>query len=344
MKIKLLGILLFIFISTGCIPAAFAQDSLYTKYGDLLLGKIDKITSEKIYFKTAYRSAAVDIKLGEIAKVSSPAGFLLNDIRNKNWRGQLILDSTNRGMVGIKTLDSVYFFKQKEIFELAKDQKKRFRDRFKLGIDLGFTRAKSENSLSLSAGMYSRYRTRRWDTNFDFQNYAAIIGPTVIGRSSFTYNLSYILPKEWFFNGRYLLFSTTEQNLDLRRNFSLSLGRFLVHREEKVFAMSGGLVSNREKYFDNPQVFQSVEGNLNTHLSGRFGENFEAITEWGFFPSLTEKGRIRNTLSLDWKYLFLNHFNIGIHYVLNTDSDPPLETENRDFILEVKFGWTIHRR
>lgn len=338
------GLGFFGFLWISVFGKAIAQDSLYTKYGDLLLGKIEKITAEKIYFKTAYRSAAVDIKLSEVAKVSSPEGFLLNDIRNKNWRGQLILDSTHQDMVGIRMADSVYFFRQKDIYALGKDQKKRFKDRFKLGIDLGFTRAKSENSLSLSAGMYSRYRTRRWDTNFDFQNYAAIIGPTVVSRSSLTYNLSYILPKEWFFNGRYLLFSTTEQNLDLRRNFSLSMGRYLVHRDDKVFSLSGGLVSNREQYFDNPQVFKSVEGNLSTHLYGKFGENFDGMADWSFFPSLTEKGRIRNTLSLDLKYLFLNHFNIGIHYVLNTDSDPPLETENRDFILELKFGWTVHRR
>lgn len=89
------------------------HDSLYTRYGNLLLGSVEKTTTDKIFFKTAYGSSAVDIKLAEIAKLRSSTGFLLNDIRNKNWRGQLVLDSASKGLVGIRTLDSVYYFPKK---------------------------------------------------------------------------------------------------------------------------------------------------------------------------------------------------------------------------------------
>ena len=323
---------------------ALAQDTLVTKYGDLLHGKIEKITSEKIFFKTAYRSAAVDIKLTEIAHVSSPERFLLNDIRNKNWRGELVLDSANQGRIGILTEDSIYFFRTKEIFELSKDERKKFKDRFKLGIDLGFTRAKSENSLSLSAGLSSRYRTRRWDTGLDYADYAAVIGPKLVARTSIDYNLSYILPKEWFFNGKAALFASTEQSLDSRKTLSLGAGKYLIHRENRVVSISSGIVSNQEKFTDNAQTFRSVEATIASHLSGRFWEKLDLKVDWGIFPSLSQAGRIRNTIDTDIKFLFLNHFNIGVHYVLNMDSDPPIESENRDFILEVKFGWTIQKR
>ncbi|WP_288369585.1 DUF481 domain-containing protein [uncultured Algoriphagus sp.] len=321
-----------------------AQDSLFTKYGDLLLGKVERITFSQVFFKTAYRDSPVDIKLSEVSKLSSPEGFLLNDVLNRNWRGKLILDSIGQDQIGIETFDSLYFFNRKEIYLLAKDGKKHFKDHFRLGIDLGFARAKSENTLALSAGLSSRFRTRQWDTSLDYKDYAAVIGLQLVARTSVDYNLSYIFKREWFFNGKYSLFSSTEQSLDLRRTVSLGMGKNLIHREEKIWSITGGLVSNREKFTSIDNKFSSTELTFSNHLYGRFWEKVDLDLDWAIFPSLSQANRVRNTLDTSIKYLFLNHFNIGIHYVLNMDSDPPIESANRDFILEVKLGWTFHKR
>jgi hypothetical protein len=324
--------------------SVLAQDSLVTNYGDLLLGKIEKITFDKVYFKTKYRESPVDIKLKEVAKLTSPDGFLLNDILNRNWRGNLILDSAYRDQVGIQTTDSLYFFSQRDIYQLTKDEPKRFKDHFRLGIDLGFARAKSENTLALSAGLTSRYRTRRWDTSLDYRDYAAAIGAELVARTSLDYNLSYIFNREWFLNGKYSLFSSTEQSLDLRRTFSFGLGKNLIHREEKILSIAGGIVSNREQFVFGSDQVSSTEATISSHLSGRFLEKVDLDLDWAVFPSLSQARRVRNTLDTSLKYRFLNHFNIGIHYVLNMDSDPPIESENQDFILEIKFGWTFQKR
>ncbi|PZX48442.1 uncharacterized protein DUF481 [Algoriphagus chordae] len=321
-----------------------AQDTLYTKYGDVLIGKIEKITFEKLYFKTAYRSSAVDIKLNEIVNVTSSEDFLLNDIRNKNWKGSLVLDSLSNNLIGIKTPDTVYFFEPKEIFELTKDQKKKFKDKFKLGIDAGYTRAKSNSSLSLSLGLTASYRTRRWDTGLEYKDYGAIVDLTVIGRTSLAYNLSYILPKEWFFNGKILLYSSTEQSLDLRRNFTLGLGKNLIYRRAQHLSVTTGLVSNYENYSTSPDDFNSTEGMFNLNFNGRVIEHLELTSDWTFFKSFNDRERYRNSISLDIRYIFLHHFNIGIHYVLNTDSKPPVETAKRDYVFEMKLGWTLQKR
>ncbi|TNF45044.1 MAG: DUF481 domain-containing protein, partial [Cytophagales bacterium] len=277
-------------------------------------------------------------------QVKSPEGFLLNDIYNKNWRGSLVLDSLHTGQIGIQSADTVYFFDQSKIYEVSKDQKKRIKDRFRLGIDLGFTRAKSENTLALSAGLNSRYRTRRWDTSLDYQDYAAAIGEALVSRTSVDYNLSYIFKREWFLNGKASLFSSTEQNLDLRKVFSAGVGKNFIHREDKIFSLMAGIVANNERFSFTQEEFSSTEATLASHLSGRFWEKLDFNLDWSIFPSFTEPGRVRNTIDTDLKYLFLNHFNIGIHYVLNLDNNPPIESENRDFLLEVKFGWTFQKR
>ncbi|WP_339866440.1 DUF481 domain-containing protein [uncultured Algoriphagus sp.] len=344
MKNKTLFFSLLLLGIIGFCTQATAQDSLYTKYGDVLIGKIEKITFDKIYFKTSYRSSAVDIKLSEIVNAKSSEGFLLNDIRNKNWRGNLVLDSLNNDLIGIKTADSVYFFEERDIFELSRDQKKKFKDKFKLGIDAGYTRAKSNNSMSLSLGLNTSFRTRRWDTGLEYKDYGAIVGLTIIGRTSFTYNLSYILPKEWFFNGKILLYSSTEQSLDQRRNFTLGLGKNLIYRRAQHLSVTTGLVSNYENYTNSPSEFKSTEGMFNANFNGRLFEHLDLTSDWTYFKSFDDRERFRNSLSLDVRYIFLNHFNIGIHYVLNTDSKPPVETSNRDYVFEVKFGWTLQRR
>lgn len=344
MNIRMVYLFMFSLILVFFTGKATAQDTLITQYGDLLLGKVERITSSKIYFKTAYRTTAVDIKLEEVASLRSPEGFLVNDVLNQNWRGQLILDSTQVNLIGIQTKDSLYFFDQKDIYEITKDEKKRFKDRFRLGIDLGFARAKSENALSLSAGLHSRYRTRRWDTSLDYQDYASVIGETLVSRTSLDYNLAYIFKREWFVNGKASLFSSTEQSLDLRRVFSAGLGKNLIHREDKILSLMGGVVSNRERFSFRSDEFSSLEGIFSSHLSGKFWDKVNLNLDWAVFPSFSESGRVRNTFDSSLSYLFLNHFNIGIHYVLNTDNRPPIETENRDFILVIKFGWTFQKR
>ena len=345
-RMKNKALLIFFLLSTviGFSSVVKAQDSLYTKYGDLLIGKIEKITFEKIYFKTSYRSAAVDIKLSEIVNVKSTEGFLLNDIRNKNWRGNLVLDSLSKNLIGIKTTDSVYYFESRDIFELTKDNKKKFRDMFKLGIDAGYTRAKSNNSVSLSLGLNTSFRTRRWDTSLEYKDYAASIGASIIGRTSLGYNLSYILLNEWFFNGKMLLYSSTEQSLDIRRNFTLGFGKNLIYRRAQSLSVTTGLVSNYEKYTNSENEFNSTEGMFNTRFSGRVVEHLELTADWTYFKSFDDRERSRNSLSFDVRYIFLSHFNIGLHYVLNTDSKPPVETAKRDYVFEVKLGWTLQKR
>ena len=324
--------------------STYGQDTLTTRYGDVLLGKVERITAEKIYFKTAYRANAVDIKLSEVVGIGSVDNFLINDIKNRNWIGQLVFDSIQSNKIGLKLEDSVIFFPQKQIFEITKNEKKKFKDGFRLGINLGYSQAKTDNTIALSLGLISRYKTRRWDTGLDYQDFASAVGPNIVTRTSLDYNLSYLLPLDWFVNGKASLFSSSEQDLDLRRTYSFGFGKYLIHRESQSLNFSAGLVSNKEQYLDNLQTFTSTEATFATHWNGGITDNLRVILDWAIFPSLSQESRVRNNLKANLIYTFLNHFNIGLNYVLNTDNSPPLETEKTDYIFEIKLGWTLQKQ
>jgi hypothetical protein len=93
----------------GFFPTQAQEDTLVTKYGDVLAGKIDKINPESIHLKVNYRKDAIEIKLSELTKVSSSSPYLINDVKNKNWRGFLMLDSARTGQIGLVQGDSTFF-------------------------------------------------------------------------------------------------------------------------------------------------------------------------------------------------------------------------------------------
>jgi putative salt-induced outer membrane protein YdiY len=319
------------------------QDTLVTKYGDVLVGKIDKINSETVNFKVKYRKDAVEIKLIELARISSTNSYVLNDIKNKNWKGALVLDTLQSGQLGIQTKDSVRFFKPREVFEIGEDKKKTLKDKLTLSLDFGINRIKASNSLSANLGVNAGFRTRRWDIVADYSAYSVEVSDVLNYWRNGSFATSYILPKDWFILGKYNLYTSTEQSLDIRRNFFLGWGKIFVNQIDQSFNLSLGVVSNREKYFEVDEVFTSTESFLKAYYFGKIGDNWEAKTDVSLFPSLSQSGRFRSNLNFNLNYKFLNHFKLGIRYTLNTDNQPQVEAAKSDYVFAINFGWTLKK-
>lgn len=345
-KLKIHLTVALIFLLLGWHAEAIAQvsqDTVFTKYGDVLVGKVEKVTTENLNLKVKYRKDAITISLDQIARVSSNTRFLLNDIDNKTWKGTLVIDTLQAGLVGIRIEDSVRYFKPRNVYELVVDKKRTFNDAVKLGLDFGITRIKADNSLSANLGVNSAFKSRRWLIQADYSAYSNSVDTTLNFWRNGIFSGSYVLPKDWFVTSKLNLYASTEQSLRLRRNIFLGIGKIFVHRSQEQFSVSAGAMTNREEYLTSTTVFTGAESFISTHYSGKIREKWESSLDGSLFPSLSQSGRLRTNLNMDIKYKFLNHFYLGLRYTLNTDNQPQVEASQTDYVFAIKFGWTLQK-
>ncbi|WP_111668736.1 DUF481 domain-containing protein [Algoriphagus litoralis] len=323
---------------------SFAQgDTLITKYGDVLIGKIDRLDLESLKLKVRYRKDAIEIKIAELVQIKSSKQFLVNDVKNRDWKGSLVFDSLHRGQYGIQTSDTILFFKTKEVFGVSEIKKNKLTDHLNLGLDFGINRIKADNSISANLGVNAIYKTRRWVFQGDYSAFSSAVDSVSNYWRNGILAGTYVFPKEWFVTSKLNLYTSTEQSLDLRRNVFLGVGKIFIHRSDESLSLSGGVVTNREIYTTSSSVFSSSESFVSAHYNGKFSDRWESILDANLFPSLSETGRIRSNLGLDIKYKFLNHFYLGLRYTLNTDNQPQVEAAKTDYVFSVKFGWSLKK-
>ncbi len=339
---RIIGMVIFLWVG-HFFPLLAQQDTLITKYGDILVGKIDKINTESVQLKVNYRKDAIEIKLSELVKINSPSTYLVNDVKNKNWKGILTLDTNKAGQIGIAQGDSVFFFRPKDIYQIAVDKPHRFKDGFKANLDFGINRIKADNSLSANLGVNMGYSTRRWVLSVDYSAFSNAVDTTLNYWRNGIFSVAYVLPREWFVTSKMNLYTSTEQSLDIRSNFFLGVGKIFIHRTDESFSLSGGIMSNRERYLTSTTLFTSTESYLSMHYNGKIADRWEAILDGGVFPSLSQSGRVRSNLGMDVRYKFLNHFYLGLRYTLNTDNQPQVEASRSDYVFAIKFGWTFKK-
>jgi hypothetical protein len=219
----------------------------------------------------------------------------------------------------------------------------RFKDGFEAALDFGINRIKADRSLSANLAVNVGYTSRRWVLSADYSAFSNQVDSTLNYWRNGIFSVAYVLPKEWFVTSKMNLYTSTEQSLDLRRNFFLGVGKIFIHRTDESLSLSGGIMSNRERYLTSATLFNSSESYLSMHYNGKITDRWEAILDGGVFPSLSQAGRVRSNLSMDLKYKFLNHFYLGLRYTLNTDNQPQVEASKSDFVFAIKFGWTFKK-
>ena len=339
---RIIGLVIFLWVGHFS-PLLAQQDTLITKYGDILVGKIDKINTEAVQLKVNYRKDAIEIKLSELVKISSPSTYLVNDARNKNWKGILTLYTNKEGKIAITQGDSVFFFRPKDIYQIVEDKPQRFKDGFKAALDFGINRIKADNSISANLGVNMGYSTRRWVLSVDYSAFSNAVDTTLNYWRNGIFSVAYVLPREWFVTSKMNLYTSTEQSLDLRRNFFFGAGKIFINRSDESLSIGAGIMSNRERYLTSTTLFNSSESYLNAHYNGKIANRWEAILDGGIYPSLSQSGRVRSNFALDVKYKFLNHFYLGLKYTLNTDNQPQVEASRSDYVFAIKFGWTFKK-
>jgi len=317
------------------------SDTLLTKSGEYITGKIKKMNKEILFFETSYSENDFQIDWEQVESLISVHKYKIYDTRGNQYLGIIGSSSDSSGLLVIKTENDTITRKLSEITIIAEAQET-LRDRLDLGIHLGYNFTKASSTQQFTSRSSAGYTGDKWDLTSNINSYNTRLDTTSTSRTDANINLRVSMKNNWYAFGGVDWLTSEAQQLSLRTSASFAAGNFVVRNSDTYLYLFGGMTYNNEKFSGEEAVeVQSMEGLIGGQLE-LFGYSDISLNSKIYtYPSITQKRRIRTLLSFDLKWEFISDFELIAGFSLNYDSNPPGNTEKSDYVFSLTLGWSL---
>jgi putative salt-induced outer membrane protein YdiY len=335
---------LFWFLLLGLVlttPLAAQHDTLWVKNGNVLYGEIKGLRSGIIEMETPYSDDDFTIDYDEVEKLVLERRSLIVLLGGERLFG--FLRSEEAGKITIYSTEGTRH--GLDLREVTSIQviKKHLWNRFSGYIDFGFNLTKANNQRQLNVDGGLSYTGYKWFMNTKVSSlFANQDGTDQIERTSVDVQVNRLISDNWYILASGSFLSNTEQDLVGRYSGKIGAGRFLAITDRLLWGVGTGINLNIESYEDESLNKESTE----LFISSRFNmfdvKDLSLDTNIDFYPSLSEKGRLRIDYNLNVKYDLPYDFYIKTSFQFNYDNQPPATASQFDYILTTGFGWKFN--
>lgn len=344
MKHQIITILILTFSTLPIL--SFAQsDTLITKDHTKLYGEIKKMEKGVLTFKTSYSENDFQIEWLEISQVISTRNFRITLNSGERLFGRIHKDTTNHciritdyvnGMISTEIEDVVYL---KQV-----DDGKIF-DIINLSLDFGYSFSKTNNLHQLNSNIHADYYRIKWGiaSSFNVIRNVQDNAPST-KRTTGMLDFKYFMNNDFFSSAIANYYSNTEQQLDLRSTYNLSIGQYLIHTNKVYFNYSFGIAYTLENYVEsagNPDHLNSFEGTVKLEYNMFDMGDLSMFTNITVYPSLSEKGRVRMIAKISAKYDLPRDFYFKGTFDYNIDNKPIEGANAEDYVYTFGIGWEL---
>lgn len=331
-KLLLLAIVLIAFNLNG-----FSQDTISFNNGDKIVGELKSLDKGVIKFKTGYSDSDFQIEWKGVKSLSTKTIFFITTSDGTRLSGA-ISDGDSTGLT-LRTNEGPIKVPSKEIVHL-KSLDEGFWSQIYANIDVGFSMTKAKNLRQLTISTGIGYVGEAWSADLRLNSLNSTqdsIAPTERNDGGITVN--FFLPKDWFLTGTTEYLSNTEQLLNLRLNGRIGLGYYLVHSNKWYWNFSGGAAYVSEDFSSSEGNKESMEAFLSTELNLFDMGDLSLFTKATAYPSITEQGRFRTDINIDFKYDLPLDFYIRSGFTVNYDNQPTEGAGEVDYVINSGLGW-----
>jgi hypothetical protein len=220
-----------------------------------------------------------------------------------------------------------------------------FWNRVRANADLGFSLAKANSALTLSASAGFEYRGEMFGASATASTYLQDSSQvTVTTENALALTGSYYF-KPW----RVSLLGGLDQNAELGLDLRLSLGTDIAYAAIRNSFMelwlAAGVTVAREQY-TGVSSDVAVAGYLDaTWRAFRYASpELDTAIELSLLPVLNDLGRVRGTATGRITYEVFSDFNVGMNASYTFDTRPPDPDASRsDYRLTLSVGWSYRR-
>jgi len=333
-KVTILGFILFAFVSLR------AQDTLLTTDNTKLVGEIKSMDRGVLVMETDFSDDDFTITWLKVQKISSQRNFriiLSNDERLYGTilyeNGKLTIQDEEKGAESVEVSDIVYMKQVDEgsVFDLIN-----------LALDVGYSYTNANNLQQLNGSLTADYTRNKWGVDLYATTVKSIqTGVDNVMRNTAGFGLKVFANYGFYGDLGADYYSNTEQSMDLRSNYNLSLGKYIFRTNRQYLSASIGAAFLNENYSDTLVDRNSYEGKVGVEYNMFDMGDLNVFTSINLYPSFTEKGRLRTEYKLDVKLDLPRDFYIkgSLHY--NYDNMPAEGVTFDDYVYTFGIGWEL---
>jgi len=314
------------------------NDTIRLHNGDQLAGEIKLISNGVLTIKTPYSDKDFRIEFNKVEALVIQTKSLIILTNDRRRFGYVSTNKTGK----ISILLDNNLIEEYDISEVIalQEVKEDFFHRFKAYVDLSYNFTKANSGTQFTAAGKLMYNSEFWlsegfvntmNSNQDQSDR--------IRRTEANLKLIRILARKLYMIGELPFLSNTEQALDARITPSVGIGKYIVSTNKLYLGLSTGLTWNNETYTDSSLDKNSTELFLSLGLNLFDFEDIDLDTDIKFYPSLTEKGRLRTDYNFNFKYDLPLDFYIKLGFSLNYDNKPAITGNQVDYVFTSGFGW-----
>ena len=334
---KYTSLFLFLLLSS----VIFAQkDSIKLSNGNVLIGEVKSLDQSVLVFKTPYSDSDFNIKWSRVREFYSKRVFIISLVNGNRLHSSIKTDSTDLSKVILIQDDEIIKTELNKIVFIDPFES-RFISRLEFSVDAGITLTKANNSKQITSNASLAYTAYKWNFSSNFNLvYSKQDSTDNISRYQGGITAQRYLKNEWFLQGLVDLLSSSDQKIKLRTTSSLGAGYYFKKNNNLSFGAGGGLALNNESYFDDPA---SAKNSMEAYFGSEFNKydigDLSLQSNAVFYPSLTEKGRVRLDFNFNLKYDLTSNFYIKSSITYNFDNQPVENTNKGDYTFQTTLGW-----
>ncbi|MEH6537583.1 MAG: DUF481 domain-containing protein [Psychroserpens sp.] len=314
------------------------NDIIILKDSTILKGEIKSFSKGVLIMETTYSDKDFNIEYNKLKSLVIQRKCLVILTKGRRRFGNISTDTN--GLVVITLEDGTkerFKFEELVTLEEVDDQ---FWNRFTGSIDLGFSLSKANSYTQFILGGDLNYIDELWLVNGN----VSVLNSTQDNvektkRTDAELEFYRLLPREWFLLGNVSFLANTEQALEGRVIPSVGIGKFLISTNKLHLGLSLGYTYNIENYIDTSLNKTSSEAFVTASFNMFDFEDIDLDTTINFYPSLSEKGRIRTDYDLNLKYDLPLDLYIKLGFTINFDNQPAIGGNDFDYIFTSGFGW-----
>lgn len=325
---------------------AFAQDTITFENGDRLTGRIKRLDRGELVLKVPVADGDVRVDWARVATVDSQRVFQFQTIEGVRFLGRIQPETDPVAGTMVVEFGGVTRTYQRDAILLMVETVGQLRGLLEVSASGGLTVSKGNDqkqingeatisyetpAFGISASVNSIFSTQREGTNVNRQNASVLFNRNLRQR------LGWSLLNDYLVND--------EQQLDLRTLVGGGLSYALVRSNRIELSTLGGAVWNNERF--SPESGQEVNNDVEA-IGGLLFTFFE-FKQWELdstftaYSSLSSSDRFRTSTraTLRLRLLQGRSFWWNITQTLDTDTNPPADTDGTDYLTSTSISWTF---
>lgn len=314
-----------------------AQDSLIFDNGNIVVGEIKEMNRGVLEVDASFGDENFKIKWLKVRELYSNTTFLVS-VRKKTFMGKI--SSIAKDSVKIDSEDEVFLEAPIADIIYIRPVKLSFSDRIYASIELGFNMVESQNLRQFSNRNSLGYRANKWITDLSYNSLRSFQDNSAsIERHDGQFNFRYLLARNWYLISSVNVLSNNEQNLKLRMNSQLGLGKFLYSSNRSSWSIKIGGNNNNESFTSGEDERNSWEAYFGTVLNLYDVGDINVVVEYIGYSGLDNFQRYRSDSNIDVKYELPFDLFIRAGFSINYDNQPALGGSETSYIIRTGLGW-----